>query len=71
VGVPSRRAPHTCFERSHDVTPLAPPVCPPAPCSIFLDGGGNVKLGDFGLAKELPSGSKLAYTSLGTVSAVL
>lgn len=37
--------------------------------SIFLDGSGNVKLGDFGLAKELPSGSKLAYTSLGTVRA--
>ena len=36
------------------------------PGNLFLDGDRNVKIGDFGLAKELASGSKLAFTSLGT-----
>lgn len=36
------------------------------PGNIFLDGSKNVKVGDFGLAKELPSQSKFAYTNVGT-----
>lgn len=36
------------------------------PGNILLDAAQNVKLGDFGLAKELASESKFAYTSLGT-----
>jgi hypothetical protein len=31
-----------------------------------LDSNQNIKLGDFGLAKELSSKSKLATTSVGT-----
>ena len=39
----------------------------PSPCDqVLLDGAGNVKLGDFGLAKELSSASRLAQTNLGT-----
>ena len=36
------------------------------PGNVFLDKSNNVKLGDFGLAKELPSQSKFAYTNVGT-----
>ncbi len=36
------------------------------PGNVFLDRANNVKLGDFGLAKELPSQSKFAYTNVGT-----
>jgi NIMA (never in mitosis gene a)-related kinase 2 len=36
------------------------------PGNVFLDRSNNVKLGDFGLAKELPSQSKFAYTNVGT-----
>ena len=36
------------------------------PGNIFLDGAQNVKIGDFGLAKELASESKFAYTNVGT-----
>ena len=40
----------------------------PSPCDqVLLDGAGNVKLGDFGLAKELSSFAwRLAQTNLGT-----
>ena len=33
---------------------------------MLLDAAGNVKIGDFGLAKELSSASRLAQTNLGT-----
>jgi NIMA (never in mitosis gene a)-related kinase len=36
------------------------------PGNIFLDGAQNIKIGDFGLAKELASESKFAYTNVGT-----
>ena len=36
------------------------------PGNVFLDRANNIKLGDFGLAKELPSQSKFAYTNVGT-----
>lgn len=36
------------------------------PGNVFLDKANNIKLGDFGLAKELPSQSKFAYTNVGT-----
>lgn len=36
------------------------------PGNIFLDGAKNVKIGDFGLAKELASESKYAVTNVGT-----
>eukprot|EP01138_Halocafeteria_seosinensis_P015834 gb/GECG01016159.1/.p1 GENE.gb/GECG01016159.1/~~gb/GECG01016159.1/.p1 ORF type:complete len:464 (+),score=76.18 gb/GECG01016159.1/:1-1392(+) len=36
------------------------------PGNIFLDTQQNVKIGDFGLAKELASQSKYAYTNVGT-----
>ena len=36
------------------------------PGNLFLDAAANVKIGDFGLAKELASGSQFAHTSLGT-----
>eukprot|EP01029_Cantina_marsupialis_P029594 TRINITY_DN781884_c0_g1_i1.p1 TRINITY_DN781884_c0_g1~~TRINITY_DN781884_c0_g1_i1.p1 ORF type:complete len:423 (+),score=127.48 TRINITY_DN781884_c0_g1_i1:117-1385(+) len=36
------------------------------PGNIFLDGNNNVKIGDFGLAKELSSASKFATTNVGT-----
>ena len=36
------------------------------PGNVFLDAHRNVKMGDFGLAKELPSQSKFAYTNVGT-----
>jgi NIMA (never in mitosis gene a)-related kinase len=36
------------------------------PGNIFLDAAQNVKIGDFGLAKELASESKFAYTNVGT-----
>lgn len=35
------------------------------PGNLFLDEEHNVKVGDFGLSKELSSESKLAFTSLG------
>lgn len=35
------------------------------PGNLFLDAEHNIKVGDFGLAKELSSESKLAFTSLG------
>ena len=36
------------------------------PANILLDSNHNVKIGDFGLAKELSSESKLAQTNVGT-----
>jgi len=36
------------------------------PGNIFLDGQRNIKVGDFGLAKELSSESKFATTNVGT-----
>lgn len=36
------------------------------PGNIMLDGKGRVKMGDFGLAKQLASQSKFAYTHVGT-----
>ena len=36
------------------------------PGNIFLDGARNVKIGDFGLAKELSSASTFAQTNVGT-----
>ncbi len=36
------------------------------PGNVFLDARGRVKLGDFGLAKQLASQSKFAYTHVGT-----
>ncbi|DAZ98204.1 TPA: hypothetical protein N0F65_005336 [Lagenidium giganteum] len=36
------------------------------PGNIFLDSNNNAKLGDFGLAKELASESRLAQTNVGT-----
>ena len=36
------------------------------PGNIFLDASQIVKIGDFGLAKELASESKFAYTNVGT-----
>jgi NIMA (never in mitosis gene a)-related kinase len=36
------------------------------PGNIFLDRARNVKIGDFGLAKELASASTLAQTNVGT-----
>lgn len=36
------------------------------PQNIFLDTSRNVKIGDFGLAKELASKSKFATTNVGT-----
>lgn len=36
------------------------------PGNILLDNRGRVKMGDFGLAKQLASQSKFAYTNVGT-----
>ena len=36
------------------------------PGNVLLDSAGNIKLGDFGLAKELPSESRFAQTWVGT-----
>jgi NIMA (never in mitosis gene a)-related kinase len=36
------------------------------PANILLDAKQNIKMGDFGLAKELSSRSKLAQTNVGT-----
>ena len=36
------------------------------PGNLFLDRDQNIKIGDFGLAKELSSKSKFAYTNVGT-----
>jgi serine/threonine protein kinase len=36
------------------------------PANIMLDQNENLKIGDFGLAKELSSGSRLAKTNVGT-----
>lgn len=36
------------------------------PANILLDANHNIKIGDFGLAKELSSRSKLAQTNVGT-----
>ena len=36
------------------------------PANVFLDRYGNVKMGDFGLARELDSQSKFARTNVGT-----
>jgi serine/threonine protein kinase len=36
------------------------------PGNILIDALGNAKLGDFGLAKELTSESRFAYTNVGT-----
>jgi serine/threonine protein kinase len=36
------------------------------PANILLDSSQNIKMGDFGLAKELSSKSKLAQTNVGT-----
>lgn len=36
------------------------------PANILLDSAQNIKMGDFGLAKELSSQSKLAQTNVGT-----
>ena len=36
------------------------------PANVFLDRHGNVKMGDFGLARELSSQSKFARTNVGT-----
>jgi len=36
------------------------------PGNIFLDSSRNIKIGDFGLAKELASESKYAVTNVGT-----
>lgn len=36
------------------------------PANILLDADQNIKMGDFGLAKELSSQSKLATTNVGT-----
>jgi NIMA (never in mitosis gene a)-related kinase 2 len=36
------------------------------PGNIFLDASRNIKVGDFGLAKELETASKYAQTSVGT-----
>lgn len=36
------------------------------PANILLDSDNNIKLGDFGLSKELSSQSKMAQTNVGT-----
>ena len=36
------------------------------PANVFLDGAGNVKLGDFGLARILHHNFSLAQTFVGT-----
>lgn len=54
----------THFSRPPAATRSSPP--PPSTGNLFLDGASNIKVGDFGLAKELGSGSQFATTSLGT-----
>lgn len=36
------------------------------PANVFLDGAGNVKLGDFGLARILRDDTSFAQTLVGT-----
>lgn len=45
---------------------LANPHSDLKPSNLLLDAANNVKVGDFGLAKRLPSASKYATTNVGT-----
>ena len=39
------------------------------PENIFIDGNNNIKIGDFGISKQLINASKYAYTTgIGTIN---
>lgn len=57
------RALHECHRNVPNITILHRDI---KPANVFLDGAGNVKLGDFGLARILHKDANFAQTVVGT-----
>lgn len=57
------RALHECHRNVPNITILHRDI---KPANVFLDGAGNVKLGDFGLARILDKDANFAQTVVGT-----